>query len=325
LANAHSEFEIIERYFNRPASGAILGIGDDAALIAVPPQTELAISTDALVCDKHFFADTDPYQLGHKSLAVNLSDMAAMGAKPRWALLALTLPDHLAKHPTWLTEFSQGFCALAAEHDAVLIGGDTTAGPLNIGVQIIGEVPAGKALRRSGAKVGDDIWVSGQLGNAALALQHELQQITLAPDEIGFCMPALLRPVPRIALGQRLLSLAHSAIDISDGLLADLGHLLKASGKSACIAMADIPCSMVLKKYLPHPMAVNCLLSGGDDYELCFTASKIKRDLIQQLTDELSVPLTRIGEIQAGNGLILRDADGNAMTWETRGYDHFST
>ncbi len=324
MADTHSEFEIIDRYFNRPASGAVLGIGDDAALITVPPQTELAISTDTLVCGKHFLADTDPYQLGHKSLAVNLSDMAAMGAKPRWVLLALTLPDHLARHPTWLSEFSQGFGALAAEHDVVLIGGDTTAGPLNIGVQIIGEVPAGRALRRSGAKVEDDIWVSGQIGNAALALQHELHQRTLAPDEIAHCLPALLRPVPRIQLGQRLLGLAHSAIDISDGLIADLGHLLKASRKSGYITMADIPCSGVLKKYLSDSAAVNCLLGGGDDYELCFTAAKTKRPIIQQLAEELAVPLTRIGEIQAGNGLIIKDADGNAMTWETRGYDHFS-
>lgn len=324
MTDAPSEFEIIDRYFNRPAPGAILGIGDDAALITVPPQTELAISVDSLVCDKHFFADTDPYQLGHKALAVNLSDMAAMGAKPRWVLLALTLPDHLAKHPIWLTEFSRGFYALAAEHDVALIGGDTTAGPLNIGVQIIGEVPAGKALRRSGARVDDDIWVSGQLGNAALALRHELQQMTLESDEIAQCLPALLRPMARLALGQRLLGLAHSAIDISDGLLADLGHLLKASGKSACIAMADIPCSPILKNYLPHSTAINCLLAGGDDYELCFTASKMNRERIEQLAHELTLPLTRIGEVQAGRGLIIKNADGHAMTWETRGYDHFS-
>lgn len=324
MTDARSEFGIIDRYFNRPASGAVMGIGDDAALVTVPPQTELAISTDTLVCDIHFFADTDPYQLGYKALAVNLSDMAAMGAKPRWVLLALTLPDHLVRHPTWLAEFSRGFYALADEHDVALIGGDTTAGPLNIGVQIIGEVPAGKALRRSGAKVGDDIWVSGQLGNAALALQHALQKMALAPDEIACCLPALLMPIPRIILGRRLLGLAHSAIDISDGLLADLGHLLKASGKSACIALADIPCSKVLKNYLPHPAAINCLLAGGDDYELCFTAPKIKRHCIEQLANEFAVPLTRIGEIQAGNGLIIKDADGNVMTWETRGYDHFN-
>ena len=325
MSDAGSEFEIIDRYFNRPASGAVLGIGDDAALITAPPQTELAVSTDTLVCDTHFFADADPYQLGYKALAVNLSDMAAMGAKPRWVLLALTLPDHLAKHhSTWLTEFSRGFYALAVEHDVALIGGDTTSGPLNIGVHMIGEVPAGKALRRGGAQVGDDIWISGQLGDAALALHHELHQMTLAPDEIAQCLPALLTPVARIALGQRLCGLAHSAIDISDGLLADLGHVLKASGKSACIAMADIPCSPVLKKYLPHSIAMNCLLAGGDDYELCFTASKIKRDRIEQLADELEVPLTRIGEVQEGDGLIIKGIDGSAMTWEARGYDHFS-
>lgn len=323
MTDAASEFELIDRYFNRPASGAILGIGDDAALISLPPQSELAISTDTLVCDKHFFADTDPYQLGYKSIAVNLSDMAAMGAKPRWVLLALTLPEHLARHPDWLAEFSRGFFALADQHDVKLIGGDTTAGPLNIGIQMMGEIPAGKALRRNGAKVDDDIWVSGQLGNAALALQHELQQILLTPDEIAQCLPALLTPVARIALGQRLLDLAHSAIDISDGLLADLDHVLKASGKSACIAMAEIPCSAVLKKYLPGTAAINCLLAGGDDYELCFTAPKTNRDRIEQLADELTLPLTRIGEIQDGKGMIIKGVDGNVMTWKTRGYDHF--
>ncbi len=320
-----SEFDIIDRYFNRPASGTILGIGDDAALITASPQTELAISTDTLVCGKHFFADADPYALGYKSLAVNLSDMAAMGAKPRWALLALTLPEHLAKQDTpWLTEFSKGFFALADQHQVALIGGDTTAGPLNIGVHIVGEIPAGKALRRSGAHLGDDIWVSGQLGNAALALQHELRQIILEPDEIAQCLPALLTPIARIELGQRLIGLAHSAIDISDGLLADLGHILTSSEKSACINIVDMPCPSLLKKYWHNPITIHCLLAGGDDYELCFTAPQKNRGAIEHLSAELAIPLTRIGEIFSGNGLMVKDAEGKTMTLETEGYDHFS-
>ena len=321
-----SEFDIIRRYFKRPTPGAVLGIGDDAALITASAKTELAISTDTLVCGKHFFADADPYTLGYKSLAVNLSDMAAMGAKPRWALLALTLPDDLVKqNKTWLNEFSQGFFALADLHHVELIGGDTTSGPLNIGVQIVGEVAEGKALRRSGAKLGDDIWVSGQLGNAALALNHKLQQITLESHELAQCLPALLTPIARVELGQRLIGLAHSAIDISDGLMADLGHILESSEKAACINMTDIPSSPTLKKYLPQSLAINCLLAGGDDYELCFTAPQINRGKIEALAAELAISLTRIGEVFSGEGLIVKDAKGNIMTLETKGYDHFST
>jgi thiamine-monophosphate kinase len=320
-----SEFDIIRRYFKRSSTDAVLGIGDDAALISVTSGTELAMSTDTLVCGRHFFADVDPYKLGHKSLAVNLSDMAAMGAKPRWALLALTLPQGLAKrNKTWLTDFSAGFFAQADLYDVQLIGGDTTAGPLNIGVQIAGEIAAGKALRRSGAKLDDDIWVSGRLGDAALALQHELRQITLESNEIAACLPALLTPAARVGLGQRLTGLAHSAIDISDGLMADLGHILAASEKAASINMADIPCSSVLKKYLPQPLAVNCLLAGGDDYELCFTAPQSNRRRIEQLSGELAILLTRIGTILRGEGLTVKDTQGNEMTLETKGYDHFN-
>ena len=320
-----SEFDIIRRYFKRTATQAVLGIGDDAALIKATDNTELVISTDTLVCGKHFFADADPYKLGYKSLAVNLSDMAAMGAKPRWALLALTLPDNLVQHnKAWLSEFSAGFFALANSYQVELIGGDTTSGPLNIGVQIIGEVEVGKALRRSGAKLDDDIWISGRLGDAALALNHELRQIALEPNEIAECLPALLTPAARVELGQRLIGLAHSAIDISDGLMADLGHILAASEKAAYINMTDIPCSPVIKKYLQQSLVMRCLLAGGDDYELCFTAPKINREKIENLSAELAIPLTRIGEIFSGEGLIVKDDKGSEITLETKGYDHFS-
>lgn len=321
-----SEFDIIRGYFKRPVTDARLGIGDDAALITSTTGAELALSTDTLVSGRHFFADADPYKLGYKSLAVNLSDMAAMGAKPRWALLALTLPEALANPDTsWLAEFSKGFFALADQYQVGLIGGDTTAGPLNIGVQIIGEVPAGQALRRSGAQPGDDIWVSGTLGDAALALKHELQQIVLAPEEIAQCMPTLLTPTARVKLGQRLIGLAHSAIDISDGLMADLGHILAASEKAASINITDIPCSAVLKKYWRQKFAADCLLAGGDDYELCFTAAETKRHEITALSQELAIPLTRIGQIHLGAGLIVKDAQGHAITTEITGYDHFNT
>jgi thiamine-monophosphate kinase len=321
-----SEFDIIRDYFKRPVTGALLGIGDDAALLAVKPGTELALSTDTLVSGRHFFADADPYQLGYKSLAVNLSDMAAMGAKPRWALLALTLPEELASPDTsWLAEFSKGFFTLADRYRVELIGGDTTAGPLNIGVQIIGEVPAGRALRRSGAQPSDDIWVSGKLGDAALALKHELQQITLTSEEIAQCLPSLLMPEARVELGRRLTGLAHSAIDISDGLVADLGHILAASEKAASIDITDIPCSAVLKKYWQQKFAIDCLLAGGDDYELCFTAAETNRHEIEAISEELAVPLTLIGKIHSGAGLVVKDAQGHAMTLEITGYDHFST
>ncbi|SDY96063.1 thiamine-phosphate kinase [Nitrosomonas sp. Nm33] len=321
-----SEFDIIRRYFTRPTHRAILGIGDDAALIPYTATTDLAISTDTLVADQHFFADTDPRKLGQKALAVNLSDMAAMGAIPRWSTLALTLPANLVNmNSGWLEAFIDGFFTLASKYQVELIGGDTTRGPLNIGIQIMGEVPKGKALRRSGAMLGDDIWISGYLGNAALALAHLQQRISLDPEELTVCLAALDTPVARIELGQRLIDLAHSAIDISDGLLADLGHILECSHVAATIHLEKIACSWVMQKYLSLSLAVDCLLAGGDDYELCFTAPEEKRIEIEQLSQELTIPLTRIGKIYQGKGLFILDANGNAITHEKKGYDHFLT
>ena len=319
-----SEFDIIQRYFTRPAPSAVLGVGDDAAVIKPSPGMELAISTDMLLSGRHFFADADPLGVGHKSLAVNLSDMAAMGAKPRWATLSLALPAELAReNDKWLKAFSEGFFKLADAHQVELIGGDTTRGPLTICVTIIGEVAEGKALRRSGAWPGDDIWISGQLGGAALALAHWQGDIVLEPCEIEACLAALNTPAPRIDLGQRLIGLAHSAIDVSDGLLADLGHILKGSKASAIISMPAINCSAPLRKYLPHPWAVKCLLGGGDDYELCFTAPRSKRPKIEALSHELVLPLTRIGQVGRGEGLVVLDAAGETVTLEATGYDHF--
>lgn len=319
-----SEFDIIHRYFSRPAPGAVLGVGDDAALIKPTSGMELAVSTDMLVSGQHFFADADPRKLGHKSLAVNLSDMAAMGARPCWTTLSLALPESVVHADnTWLEAFADGFFELAHAHQVELVGGDTTRGSLNICVTIIGEVAKGKALRRSGARPGDDIWISGHLGDAALALAHEQRRIMLEPGEIAECLPALHTPNARVELGQRLIGLAGSAIDISDGLLADLGHILKASKVAAVIKMDEINCSAAIKKYLPQALAIECLLAGGDDYELCFTAPRYKREKIEALSREQGVSLTRIGRIGEGEGLIVLDAKGKAVALETKGYDHF--
>ncbi|MDP1636422.1 MAG: thiamine-phosphate kinase, partial [Gallionellaceae bacterium] len=217
-----SEFDLIKRFFTRPAPGAILGVGDDAALLRVGEGMELAVSTDMLVSGTHFLPDADPFLLGHKALAVNLSDLAAMGATPRWATLAIALPS---ADEDWLRRFSDGFFVLADEFGVELVGGDTTRGPLNLCVTIMGEVPQGRALRRDGAQAGDDIWISGTLGDAALGLA-QLQGKTVLPDDMRErCLAALQQPQPRIALGMALRGIAHSAIDISDGLLADLGHI----------------------------------------------------------------------------------------------------
>jgi thiamine-monophosphate kinase len=319
-----SEFDIIQRYFSHPAPGAILGVGDDAALIKPGTKMELAVSTDMLVVGRHFLSDADPRELGHKSLAVNLSDMAAMGATPRWATLSLALPEAMVSaRGNWLEAFADGFFALAEEYRVDLIGGDTTQGPLNISVTIIGEVQAGKALRRSGTRPGDDIWHSGELGNAALAVAHQQGDIQLQAEDFEAFLPALNTPAPRVALGQRLIGIAHSAIDISDGLLADLEHILRASNVSGMIRMDEINCSASMKNYLPDPTALRCLLAGGDDYELCFTASPSKRRKIAALAQELNTPLTRIGEVGEGEGLVVLDAGGNPLTLQMKGYDHF--
>jgi thiamine-monophosphate kinase len=321
-----SEFDIIRRYFTRPASSAILSIGDDAALIRPSAGMELAVSTDMLVSGTHFLADVDPRKLGHKSLAVNLSDMAAMGARPRWAILALALPAlTLQANEKWVAQFAAGFFELAGAYQVDLIGGDTTQGPLTVSVTIIGEVAAGAALRRGGARPDDDIWISGQLGSAALALAHQLGRITLQPDEFAACLPALETPAPRVGLGQHLTGIANSAIDISDGLLADLGHILDCSKVAGVIRMNEISCPACLRKYLPQPLAMTCLLAGGDDYELCFTATKARRQEIEMLSLEQQVAVTRIGEITEGKGLVVLDAAGKAIALDIHGYDHFRT
>ena len=320
---ALSEFDLIDRFFRRPARHSVLGVGDDAALIVPTLGCELAVSVDMLVAGRHFFTDVDPEALGHKALAVNLSDMAAMGARPRWALLAGALPG---ADPVWLEAFARGFFALAEANDVDLIGGDTTKGPLNLCVTILGEVAAGQALRRSGAKAGDAIYVSGRLGDAALALAHHRGRIVLAPDELAYCEAALLRPAPRVALGERLLGLATAAIDVSDGLVGDLGHILDASGVGATVELAALPRSRVLDRRLAdaeRAVALICLLAGGDDYELCFTAPAQAGAELGALAEQLDLPLTRIGGIDERTGLVVRDENGSALEALPTAFDHF--
>ncbi len=319
-----TEFDLIRRYFTHRARHAVLGVGDDAALVRVRRGCELAVAVDMLVAGRHFFRDADPRQLGHKALAVNLSDMAAMGATPRWATLALALPSADAR---WLGAFSRGFMALARRHDVDLIGGDTTRGPLDICVQIMGEVPRGMALRRDGALPGDDVWVSGTCGDAALALAALTKRIRLKPAELAFCAAKLHRPQPRVALGLALRGIAHSAIDTSDGLLADLDHILERSGVSAEVELAAVPASGVLRGYLDRAVARSALLAGGDDYELCFTAPPAARRCIAGIGQRMRIALSRIGGIgKAARGaprLIVRAPDGSALRPQSRGYDHF--
>lgn len=313
-----SEFDLIRRHFTRATPGALLGVGDDAALLQVPAGDVLAVSSDMLVSGTHFFPDADPYLLGHKTLAVNLSDLAAMGATPRWATLALSLS---VADEEWLERFSAGFFALANQYQLDLVGGDTTRGPLNLCVTIMGTLPAQVALRRDTAQVGDEIWVSGTLGDAALALAHLQGRLMLSAEELALCAPALHRPQPRVALGLALRGVAHSAIDISDGLLADLGHILEASQVGAQLEYAALPMSGVLSSHAAFSQ--QCVLAGGDDYELCFTAPVTRHTELLRIAAELALPLSCIGKVVAGSGAVVHDAQGAIIQLKSRGYDHF--
>ena len=309
-----SEFEIIKRFFDRPARHALVGIGDDCALLRPDAGLELAVTTDMLVEGRHFLPGADPEALGHKALAVNLSDLAAMGAAPRWVTLALALP---AADEAWLAAFARGFFALADRHGVDLVGGDTTRGPLlTINVTALGEVPSGVALYRAGARPGDDIWVSGELGGAALAL---------ARPQLAVKWPGLSarlhRPEPRVELGERLRGLAHAAIDISDGLAGDLGHILERSQVGAVVEYDRIPRPEAFGA--SRELERDCVLSGGDDYELAFTAAQAQRGEIESLGRELKLPLARIGAVQAGaTKLVVLDAAGKPMQ-HRGGFDHF--
>lgn len=320
---ALGEFELIARYFTRPARRAVLGVGDDCALLAPAAGMQLAISTDMLVEGRHFLATVASDALGHKALAVNLSDLAACGARPLAFMLALALPR---VDEAFLAGFSQGLFALADAHDIELVGGDTTAGPLAICITVLGEVPPGQALRRDGARAGDDLWVShavdGGLGDARLALEAVRGQAMLEGAALARARSAMERPQPRVALGLALRGIARSAIDLSDGLLGDLGHILERSGVGARLDYAALPRSAALAAQ-PAGVQRECLLQGGDDYELLFSASPDARDEVVRAAATAGVLVTRVGSTQATPGLHLLGPDGAVSTMSARGFDHF--
>ena len=329
---AMGEFDLIARYFTRPTPRAALGVGDDCALLQPSPGTQLAISSDMLVEGRHFFADVDPHALGHKALAVNLSDLAACGATPLAFTLALALPR---VNEAWLEGFSQGLFKLADAHDCELVGGDTTQGLLNICITVFGEVPVvggrSQALLRSGARAGDEVYVSGTLGDARLALDALRGTIALPAEILAQARARLERPTPRIALGQALRGVATAAIDISDGLLGDLRHILNSSGVGATI---DTSIAINLIAACAYPACATGLISlknqldyvlaGGDDYELAFTAPASARGAVQTAAHQAATPVTRIGHIDAELGLRLVDGQGNALPCSYPSFDHFA-
>jgi thiamine-monophosphate kinase len=319
-----SEFDLIQRYFahHSPADELLaLGIGDDCALIRPTPGMQLAISSDMLVSGRHFFPDADPRLLGHKCLAVNLSDLAAMGARPVGFTLSLSLPE---ADPVWLEGFAQGLLTLASEHQCRLIGGDTTKGPLNICITIFGEVPPGQALRRDAACAGDDIWVSGTLGDARLALAAYWKEIEIDAASHQQAASRMHQPTPRIALGLALRGIAHAALDISDGLTGDLSHILKHSQVGASLWVDELPAGPVLTLQEPELRRRFCL-SGGDDYELCFTAPASAREQVQAAAVASQTPVTRIGIIEAESGLRFYDKDRQRIDLQLSSFDHFSS
>ena len=321
-----SEFDLISRFFKRPVPAGMLGGGDDCALFQVTPGLALATSKDLLLEGRHFFSDVDPYSLGHKALAVNLSDLAAMGAKPLACLLGLALPTFDEK---WLAAFADGFYSLAEQHGCALIGGDTTRSQhgVVISVTVLGEVDPARAMRRHAAQVGDDIWVSGRLGAADVAYRILDGQLSDAPyaqsaSRLSLVRAALEKPTPRVQLGCRLSAYAHAAIDLSDGLLQDLGHILQASGVGASIQEILLPVDAHLVG-LPEQVLRRAVLAGGDVYELCLTASRDQRDHFERIAREEGIELTRIGQITAEKTLHVHDEAGRLIHPLPQGFDHF--
>ena len=324
------EFDLIKRFLQHTKvarSDTILGSGDDCAIVKIPPGFVMAISVDTSVEGTHFLPDTDPYDIGYKSVAVSLSDSAAMGATPAWLTLALTLPR---QNQAWLDRFADGVFELLNRYNIELIGGDLTRGPLSITTQIHALLPEGKALKRSGAKLGDDIYITGTLGDAGLALQ--LLKTQQAPD--AFLQKRLNRPIPRIEIGQALLDIASATIDLSDGLIGDLGHILECSGVGAEVELDKIPMSGALQC---HFGALSChsraggnpvdllrfALAAGDDYELCFTAPLKHRQAIQEISKQHQTPITCIGSITQQHGLTLLQANGQVFKPNWKGFEHF--
>ncbi len=321
-----SEFKLIQHYFVRDQNSSsdpriALGIGDDCALLQPTPGCQLAISSDMLVSGRHFFPDVDPYTLGHKCLAVNLSDLAAMGAQPLAFTLAIALPQ---ADPDWLAAFSQGMFALADQHQCKLIGGDTTKGPLTISITIFGELPPNTGLRRDAAKPGDDIWISGSLGDARLALAAYRKELSLEPAQHLQAAQRMHQPTPRIALGLALRGIAHAALDISDGLSGDLGHILTASGVGAQLNVDALPAGDVLQTQTQARRREFCL-NGGDDYELCFTAPVDQRAAVMAAGINSQTTLTRVGKINEEPGLQLVDTEGKTTHISLQSFDHFTS
>ena len=319
---AMGEFDLIERYFRRPAARSPLGVGDDCALLAPAPGMQLAVSSDMLVEGRHFLSTVDPARLGHKALAVNLSDLAACGAKPLAFTLALALP---AVDEAWLEAFSRGLFALADAHGCELVGGDTTRGPLNLCVTVFGEVPAGAALLRSGARPGDELWASGTLGDARLALEVFRGTLALPPEAFEQARRRMEQPAPRVALGQALRGVASAAIDLSDGLVGDLGHILAASGVGATVD-ADAACALIgvpAAEALDPALRRTCALAGGDDYELLFSAPRAAAAAVLEAGRLSTTPVARIGCIEAAPGLRIVDAQGAPVVQQFDAFDHF--
>lgn len=317
-----SEFDLIRRHFTRPPQHTDLAVGDDAALLRPRAGMQLAVSTDMLVSGTHFFADTDPEDLGWKTLAVNVSDLAAMGAEPRWTFLALALP---AADDPWIAAFARGLFACADAFGVDLAGGDTTRGPLNLSVTIVGEVPAGQAITRTGARAGNELWISGQPGLAALGLAALHGEVALDAAGRARCVDALQRPQPRVELGLQLRGIATAMLDVSDGLLGDLAHILEASAVGAIVDAAALPLDALRATGANAAIARRCLLSGGDDYELLFAAPASARPALTELSTSLGLPLHRIGQITGQAGVcLLREPDGTLAPAGASGYDHFA-
>ena len=318
------EFDLIKRFFTHPStrSDVLLSVGDDCALLQVPVGQALAVSTDSLHAGVHFPLDTDPYDIGWKSLAVNLSDLAAMGAQPAWATLAISVPS---EELDWLQQFSAGFFTLADQHQLALIGGDTTRGPLSITVTVHGFVPFAQALRRDRAQVGDIVAVTGTFGDAGRALQHALHEHAIADvADASTLLTRLNRPTPRVEVGLALRSICHAAIDVSDGLAQDLQHMLMASGVSAELQLEQIPLSAALSRQTSNQIsALRFALQSGDDYELCLTCPPANWPAAQAAAAACGVPMTAIGQIVAGPSVLQLSLHGQPFALDGRGYDHF--
>ena len=318
------EFDLIARYFTRPSRRAVVGVGDDCALWQPQAGMQLAISTDMLVEGRHFLSTVSPQRLGHKALAVNLSDLAACGAKPLAFTLSLALPRI---DEAWLKGFSEGMLALADLHQCELVGGDTTHGPLTIGITVFGEVPPGDALLRSGAQAGDDIYISGSVGDARLALEVFRGNLSVSGADFESARHRMEQPEPRVALGMALRGIANACIDVSDGLAGDLSHILKASQTGAVLTTDWIQDSAAISaamQALPFARRLDMALAGGDDYELLFTAPSDLADAVQEAANDCDVSITCIGRITHGSGLQVLDTHGVPVSRRFASFDHFS-